>query len=119
MSHHLTARAQQTPCASMLAASADEAHPHASWDLDVGDGPAWARAIQICGTCPLQAMCRRQLVQDYPGALQHQTNQSPRGVIWAGTAYSEGGRALKLAELRVLHVQRRNAAERATATQAA
>jgi hypothetical protein len=119
MSHHLTARARQTPCASMLAASADPASPQASWDLDIGDGPAWARAIEICASCPLQVMCRQQLVQDYPGALQQQVSHSPRGVIWAGVAYSEGGRALKLAELRVLHVQRRNAAERAPALQAA
>ncbi len=113
MSDHLAVPARQTPCASMLSAAADPAHPHASWDLDTGDGPAWARAIQICGACPLNAMCRAQLVQDYPGALQDQASQSPRGVIWAGIPYSEGGRAMKLKDLRVLHVQRVNAAERA------
>jgi hypothetical protein len=119
MSDQLTVAARQIPCASMLTAAAEQAHPHASWDLDVGDGPAWARAIEICGTCPLRVVCRQQLAQDYPGALHDRASQSPRGVIWAGVAYSEGGHALRLAELRVLHAQRRNTAERAAAAQAA
>lgn len=114
MSDQLTATTWQIPCASMLTAGGDRTRPHASWDLDVGDGPAWARAIEICGTCPLQVACRQQLAQDYPGALHGRPSRSPRGVIWAGVAYSEGGRALRWAELRVLAVQRRNAAAKGT-----
>ena len=110
---HLTATARHTPCATMLASSADPAYPHASWDLDIGDGPAWARAIETCQECPLLAMCRQQLAQDYPGALQDKASQSPHGVIWAGIAYSEGGHAMKLKDLRVLHVRQQKAAERA------
>ncbi len=109
---------RQTPCASMLFTSADQAQPHASWDLDIGDGPAWVRAIEICGSCPVRLMCYQQLVQDYPGARRQLKSQSPNGVIWAGLAFSDAGQTLGLSSLRTLHVQRRNAAERA-ATQAA
>lgn len=88
------------PCEAQLDAT-DPTHPHASWDLDLGDAMAWMRAAEQCRTCPLLLQCR-DLRGEYYGAA------SPAGVIWAGVAYSETGRPLDAAGLRRLAAVRRN-----------
>lgn len=76
----------------------------ASWDLDVGDLVGWTRALRICQeACPFKVECAEQRAELYPGA------EKPRGVIWAGAAYSGSGKVLDAAGLRRLAANQRAA----------
>lgn len=83
------------PCASAPRRPADEP-PHQSWDLDVGDGQSWIRAIRICAEeCPVRALCIQARKEHYP-------HSNPSAVIWAGVAYSDTGKVLGTDGLRRL-----------------
>ena len=89
------------PCAAAQAAPGDS-HPHASWDLDIGDACSWLRAQRICvEQCPFLAACLGRRLEVY-------SSSNPRSVIWAGAAYSETGRVLDAAGLRRLSAVHRN-----------
>lgn len=78
--------------------------PHASWDLDVGDGISWLRAMQICQECPFVGWCTQE--REDHRRLQH---RNPQDVIWAGVAYSGTGKPMSVADLRLratLHARR-------------
>lgn len=92
--------AWQGPCAIGQARPQD-AHPRASWDLDIGDLTAWFRAADACNGCPFLAACLAQRREFFPSS-------NPAGVIWAGVAYSETGRVLDTSGLRRLAATRRN-----------
>lgn len=78
--------------------------PHASWDLDVGDGTSWLRALQICQGCPFIGWCTQE--REDHRRLQR---RNPQDVIWAGVAYSTAGEPMSVADLRLratLHARR-------------
>ena len=91
----------QGACASVRD-TPDGELPHESWDLDIGDGQSWIRAIRICAEeCPARASCIAARTEFFP-------HSNPQGVIWAGVAYSETGRVLDAEGLRRLTAVQRN-----------
>ncbi len=91
----------------------DDQPPHASWDLDVGDGVTWLRALQICQEhCPFVGWCIQERADHRQ--LQH---RNPQDVIWAGVAYNAVGEPMTLSDLRLRAtvVARRRARQRLTA----
>lgn len=89
----------QPPCASQFTA-ADPEHPHASWDLDLGDASSWQRAVQVCHGCPVLMRCRDLLLEMNP-------EHWPAGVIWGGSAFGMNGETLDGKGLRMLASRRR------------
>ena len=87
------------PCVA-LQAPPTAVEAHASWDLDIGDGVSWQRAVQKCHDCPFRALCVQERNEFFPSS-------NPSGVIWAGVAYSETGKVLDTAGLRRLATTRR------------
>ena len=85
------------PCTRITSQTArDSRSPHASWDLDVGDGTSWLRALQICEGCPFVGWCVEERADHL--RLQH---GNPRDVIWAGVAYSSLGQPMSVKDLRL------------------
>lgn len=77
-----------------------------SWDLDSGDLLRWRSAVITCKECPFFEDCK---------ALRAQAH--PKGVIWAGTAYSDEGNPMTTKTLlrhgRMLQNQRASRTKRA------
>lgn len=93
-------------CTERLAHHVDPAEPHASWDLDVGDGASWMRALDICANhCPVLELCRVQRRVMFP-------DRYPSGVIWAGVPYGDTGQPLDTQGLRRLIATRQGQAGR-------
>jgi len=91
----------RAPCTDMQAPPASS-EAHASWDLDIGDGRSWQRAVQQCEDCPFrQGLCVQERNEFFPSS-------NPAGVIWAGVAYSDAGKVLSTSGLRRLEATRRN-----------
>ncbi|MGI8416848.1 MAG: hypothetical protein ACR2P2_11720 [Nakamurella sp.] len=88
--------------------------PHASWDLNVGDGTSWLRALQICNDCPFIGWCTEERADH-----RRLQNSNPQDVIWAGVAYNRLGNPMTVQDLRLRATltarrearQRRNLAE--------
>lgn len=98
------------PCTRISQGARQAGHqPHASWDLDVGDGTSWLRALQICQDCPFVGWCTAE--REDHRRLQH---RNPQDVIWAGVAYNALGGPMSVADLRLLATLRahREARER-------
>lgn len=92
------------PCVPAPRRLADEP-PHQSWDLDVGDGQSWIRAIRICAEeCTVRALCIQSRKEHYP-------HSNPSAVIWAGVAYSDTGKVLGTDGLRRLAAANRGTRE--------
>lgn len=85
------------PCTEISRSSGQAGRPpHASWDLDLGNGTSWLRALQICQNCPFIGWCTAE--REDHRRLQH---RNPQDVIWAGVAYSAAGEPMSVADLRL------------------
>lgn len=90
----------------------------AGWDLDRGDLSDWLAAKRTCLTlCPALGECHAYRVEMYPASAAVEANpkENPAGVIWAGVAFSDTGRALTNTQLRLMAAKKRKTAERAAA----
>lgn len=79
-----------------------------SWDLDASTLTEWVAALRICrNECPMLRRCQQARQEFLPLADPRRPAFNPKGVIWAGVAYSETGRVLSLESLQRLETLRR------------
>lgn len=80
-----------------------------AWDLDVGTLTQWLAALRICRNhCPMLRQCEQARQEFLPLADPRRPAFNPKGVIWAGIAYSETGHVLSPESLQRLATLRRN-----------